>query len=69
VCVPEGVGKESVEKTKHSGVALKSVWSYSTLQLCGVITVLFCRILSPLQGSFAKETYNFIDPTNQSRPI
>ena len=30
---------------------------------------LFCRILSLLQGSFTKETYNFIDPTNQSHPI
>jgi len=27
------------------------------------------RISSLLQGSFAKETYNFIDPTNQSHPI
>ena len=25
---------------------------------------LFCRILSLLQGSFAKETYNLIVPTN-----
>ena len=30
---------------------------------------LFCRISSLLQGSFAKETYNFIDPTNRSHPI
>ena len=30
---------------------------------------LFCRILSLLLGSFAKETYNLIDPTNQSHPI
>jgi len=30
---------------------------------------LFCRILSLSQGSFAKETYNLIDPTNQSHPI
>jgi len=27
------------------------------------ITGLFCIILSLLKGSFAKETYNFIDPT------
>ena len=25
---------------------------------------LFCRILSPLQGSFAKKTYYFKEPTN-----
>ena len=30
---------------------------------------LLCRISSVLWGSFAKETYNFIDPTNQSHPI
>ena len=33
------------------------------------ITGLFCRISSILWGSFAKETYNLIDPTNQSHPI
>ena len=30
---------------------------------------LFCRILSRLQGSFAKETYNLIEPTNRCHPI
>ena len=30
---------------------------------------LFCRIQSLLQGSFAKETYNFIDATNRSQPM
>ena len=29
---------------------------------------LFCKISSLLQGSFAKETYNFIDFTNRSHP-
>ena len=29
----------------------------------------FCRILSLLQGSFAKETYNFKESTNRSHPI
>jgi len=33
------------------------------------ITCLFCRIMSLLQDSFTKETYNFIDPTNRSHPI
>ena len=28
----------------------------------------FCRISSLLQGSFAKETYNFKEPTNRSLP-
>ena len=30
---------------------------------------LFCRIASLLKVSFAKETYNLIDPTNCSHPI
>jgi len=30
---------------------------------------LFCRISSVLQGSFAKETYNFKEPTHRSHPI
>ena len=33
------------------------------------MTGLFCRILSLLQGSFAKETYNFKEHTNRSHPI
>jgi len=33
------------------------------------IVGLICRIASLLQGSFAKETYDFINPTNQSHPI
>jgi hypothetical protein len=30
---------------------------------------LFCRVSSLVQGSFAKETYNFKEPTNRSHPI
>jgi len=30
---------------------------------------LFCRISPLLQGSFAKETYNFKAPTHRSHPI
>ena len=30
---------------------------------------LFCRIQSLLQGSFAKETHNYKEPTNRSHPI
>ena len=30
---------------------------------------LFCRMSSLLQGSFAKETYDFKEPTNRSHPI
>jgi len=30
---------------------------------------LFCRMSSLLQGSFAKEDYNFKEPTSRSHPI
>jgi len=30
---------------------------------------LFCRKISLWQGTFTKETYNFVDPTNQSHSI
>ena len=33
------------------------------------IICLFCRVQSFLQGSFAKETYNFEEPPNHSHPI
>jgi len=33
------------------------------------IIVLFRRISSLLWGSFAKETYNFKEPTNRSHPV
>ena len=33
------------------------------------IAGLFCRTSSLLQGSVAKETYNFKEPTNRSHPI
>jgi len=47
------------------------MWLYgvATVSRIDKIIGLFCRISSLLQASFAKETYNFIDPTNQSHPI
>jgi len=41
----------------------------ATVSRIDKIIGLFCRISSLSQGSFAKETYNFIDPTSQSHPI
>jgi len=41
----------------------------ATVSRINKIVGLACRILAFLQGSFAKETFNFIDPTNQSHPI
>jgi len=47
----------------------KSMSEVETTRLSYDLTCLFCRILSLLQGSFAKETYSFIDLINQSHPI
>jgi len=41
----------------------------ATVSRIDKIIGLSCRILSLSLGSFAKETYNSIDPTNQSHPI
>ena len=44
------------------------VWGGYNCRLLKIIG-LFYRILSLLQGSFAKETYIFKEPTNRSHPI
>ena len=41
----------------------------ATVSRIDQIIGLFCRISPVLQGSSAKETYNFIDPTSQSHPM
>ena len=41
----------------------------ATISRIDKIIGLFCRIASLLWGSFAKETYDFIDPTSISHPI
>jgi len=48
-----------------------SIFNYgvATVSRIDKMIGVFCRISSLLQGSFAKETYHFIDPTNQSHPI
>jgi len=46
------------------------VWyGVATISRLLKIIGLFCRILSLFKGSFAKETYNFKEPTNRSHPI
>ena len=53
-------------------IQIHGVWAHygvATVSRIDKITGLFGRIASLLQVSFAKETYNFIDPTNQSHPI
>jgi len=44
-------------------------YGVATVSRIDQIIGLFRRIASLLQGSFAKETYHFIDPTNRSKPI
>jgi len=44
-------------------------YGVATVSRIDKIIVLFCRISSLLLGSFAKETYYLIDPTNRSHHI
>jgi len=41
----------------------------ATISRLLTIIGLFCRISSLLYGSFAKETFNFKEPTHRSQPI
>ena len=45
------------------------MYGVATLRRLFTIIGLFGRISSLLQGSFAKETYNFKEPTSHSYPI
>jgi len=45
------------------------LYGMATVSRIDEIIGLFCRISSLLKVSFVKETYNFIDATNQSHPI
>ena len=47
----------------------QNYYGVATVSRIDKIIGFLCRILSRLQGSFAKENYNFIDPTNQSQPM
>jgi len=46
-----------------------SRYGVATISRLLKIIGLFCRISSLLYGSFAKETYNFKEPTSRSHPI
>ena len=72
----------SIEESLLCGKDLPTTWEHAIRIVLekdpyGVATVsridkiigLFCRVSSLLLGSFAKETYNLFDPTNQSHPI
>jgi len=48
---------------------LQGCYGVATMSRLLKIIGLFCRISSVLYGSFAKETYDFKEPTNRSHPI
>ena len=61
-----------IEATPYLSPLYKSTFeSMGWLQLVDSLKLLtlFCRILSLLYGSFAKETFHFKEPTNRSHPI
>jgi len=60
----------SVRKKTYTQKTLDCLW-YGVAPIGWLFTIigLFCRISSLLQGSFAKETYHFKEPTNRSHPI
>ena len=57
-----------IYKYPHYKQNLES-YGVATISTLLKITGLFCRISSLLQGSFAKETYHFKEPTTRSHPI
>ena len=74
---PGGYNNTVGVKRRRAEVACDLASQVYSHFLCGVATIsrlleivgLFCRKSSLLQGSFAKETYNFKEPTNRSHPI
>ena len=56
-------------KTSQKSARYQIYYGVPTISRLLEITGLFCRISSFLWGFFAKETYNFIDPTNRNHPI
>ena len=59
------MSRASFIHASHTNVS----YGVATMSRLHKITGLFCRISSILQGSFAKETYHFKEPTNRSHPI
>ena len=55
--------------TYGSCIHIRISYGVASISRFLTITGFFCRIQSLLQGSFAKETYHFKEPTNRSHPI
>ena len=62
---------KETKRAMNNNIGRQYIYKYGVAAVSGIDKSigLFCRISSLLQVSFAKETYNFIDPTNQSHPI
>jgi hypothetical protein len=63
-----------LKKTKsqfRDKVRARERWIYRMATISRLLKTIgiFCRISSLLQGSFAKETYHFKEPTNRRHPI
>jgi len=62
-------GKNFRESARYSISCTEWFCEVATMSRLLEIIGLFCRISSVLYGSFAKETYNFKEPTDRSHPI
>jgi len=58
-------------RSRNSDSCVRQCLQYGVATMNRLLQIisLFCRISSVWQGSFAKETYNFKEPTNRSHPI
>jgi len=63
------VHNQHVHRSCTCAVHTFYVYGVATVSRLLKNTGLFCRISSLLLGSFAKETYNFKEPSNHSHPI
>ena len=54
---------------RHRSTLAKETYGVATIDRLLKIVGLFCRISSLIEGFFAKEIYNFKEPTNPSHPI
>ena len=63
------MGMCSLDVDRHSHKDVRQEYAVVTISRLLQIIGLFCRISSLLQGSFAKKTLTFKEPTNRRQPI
>ena len=64
-----GMHVDYIHISRHNSLCVVSIYGVATISRLLKTIGLFCRIESVLQGSFAKQTYHFKEPTNRSHPI